>query len=164
MKNKEIKNFIKFEQELNERKKIPEKEKKKIKSRTITNAISIILVSIYLSIIAIMERNIETTTYMIILKIFSVVLSIVSIIMIEISYKKNDNALILITVEVLVLTFFTIFLISAYSLYYGQFYKVIVFGISIAIIYYLVKNILYIKKIKKEYYKSLNDIKTIVAK
>ena len=84
--------------------------------------------------------------------------------MLEVSYKTNKNSMILNTVEVLILTFFTMFLIPAYSLYYGQFFKVMTYAIIVSIIYYILKIIINIKRTKKQHYKIFNDIETIVAK
>ena len=162
--NKDQKIFAKFEQELKEKKKLPENEQGKIKRRIFFSVLSFLLILIYLIIIKILEDNISTNSYFIVLKIFSVILCFITIIMMEISYKKNKNSLILIAVELLIITFFTIFLISAYSIYYGQFYKVIIVAIIVSAMYNLIKTIAYMRMIRINYNKSLNDIKTIVAK
>jgi len=65
---------------------------------------------------------------------------------------------------VFIVSIFTLFLIPAYSLYYGSFYKVIYAAMIVVSVYYLVKSLISVKKMKKNYYKSLSDIKTIVAK
>ena len=84
----------------------------------------------------------------------------------EINKRKKlpENYMILNTIEVLIMTFFIMFLIPAYSLYYGRFFKVMTYAIIIAVIYYILKTIINIKKTRKQYYKNFNDIETIVAK
>lgn len=164
-KESEIKNNIaKLEEEIESKKKLPQIEKKRILKKCLTNIIILIIVLIYLFGLQIGEQNIQTESYITILKVFSIILIVGTIVMFEISYKCNKNEAILHSIEMLILSFFTLFLISAYSLYYGNFYKVTIVGISISTIYYLLKCILIIRNAKKEYYKSQNDIKTIVAK
>ena len=163
-KNKIEENIKKFEEEINERKKLPIEEKKKVKKEIIINSIFFGIILLLLVILNIAEENISTDIYLLILKIISIILCIISVVMLEISYKTNKNSIILKTLEIVILMFFTIFLRAAYSLYYGQFYKVIIVAIVICAIYYIIKTILSMKRIKKMYYKSLNDIKTIVAK
>lgn len=84
--------------------------------------------------------------------------------MFEISYRLNKNNIILHSIEILILSFFTLFLIYGYSLYYGYFYKITIAGIIISVIYYAFKCILIIINSKKKYHKSQNDIKAIVEK
>ncbi len=164
-KEKDIKeNIEKFEQEIRDRKKIPQYEKKKLLKKIFKNMLILFIILIYIFILQIGEENIETETYKIILKTLSIVLICVTTIMFEISYKTNKNEIILHSIEILTLSFFTLFLISAYSLYYGSFYKVIQAAMIAYTVYYLVKSIIIRKIYKKKYYESINDIKTIVAK
>ena len=167
MKSKEEKireNIEKFEEEINKRKKLPENSKKQIKKSFLINFSKIVFCVIFFMILAILEENLPTDTYLQLLRVLSIVMIGVTIIMLEISYKTNKNSMILNTVEILVVTFFIMFLIPAYSLYYGQFFKVMTYAIIIAVIYYILKIIINIKRTRKQYYKNFNDIETIVAK
>ena len=164
-KEKEIqKNIERFEQEIKERKKIPLDEKKKIRKKVLINISIFIIISCYLIALNIGEGNIQTEIYMIILKVLSVICILITITLFEISYKLNKNEIILHSIEMLFLTFLTLFLIPAYALYYGSFYKRI-YAVMIGVgIYYVLKSLIIIRKMKTNYYKSLSDIKTIVAK
>lgn len=164
-KEREIKrNIEKLGQELENRKKLPNEEKKKIKRKTMTNIIILVILLVYLFAINIGENNLQTETFIMILKVLSIVFTLITIFLFEVSYKCNENEIILHSIEMLIITLFTMALISAYSLYYGSFYKVIYLAMIIFSVYYLLKDLIIIKKIKKNYYKSLSDIKTIVAK
>ncbi len=167
MKKKENeikKNLTMFEEEIENKKKLPQEVKDKILKKFRTNIIILIAVIIYLAFLQIGESNIQTDTYVLILKILNIVLIIGAIISFEISYRYNTNELILYSIEILIVSFFTLFLIPAYSLYYGNFYKVIICGGIFSVIYCLIKCIIIVVMMKKKYNKSLNDIKTIVAK
>lgn len=164
-KDNEVKrNIEKLEEELESRKKLPEVEKQKLFKKCRTNVIILITILIYLILLRIGEANIQTETYIMILKVLNIVLIIGTIIILEISYRCNKNEIIVHSVEILIASFFTLFLIPAYSLYYGNFYKVIIVGVIFSIVYYLLKCTIIIIKFKRTYHKSLTDIKTIVAK
>lgn len=157
-------NLEKLEEEIENKKKLPELEKKAILKKCLINIIILLIILIYLFCLQIGEQNIQTENYITILKVFSIILIVGTIIMFEISYKVNKNNIILHSIEMLILSFFTLFLISGYSLYYGYFYKITIAGMITSGIYYILKCILIIRNSKKKYYKSQNDIKTIVEK
>ena len=161
--NKEI-DFEKISKEINKNLTLPKEKKQLLLNKFKINFISILLIIIYLVTLFFLEQNIQTSAYINILKSCSIVLSIFTLIMIEISYNKNKNSLIVITFELIVLTFYTIFLISAYSLFYGQFSKIITISSIVFTIYYITKIVLSGWMIRKNHFKNINDIKTIVAK
>jgi hypothetical protein len=88
-RKKVIENIFKFDKEMQERKRLPQEIKKKIRNNIVINFIIILLFTIYLTTIKILEENIPTENYLYILKTFSIIFMIVTIIMIEIAYKKN---------------------------------------------------------------------------
>ena len=167
MKNKETeinKNFAKLEEEIRNKKKLPQAEKKVIFKKCLFNTILLIIILIYLICLQIGEQNIETQKYITIIKIFSIILIIGTTIMFEISYRTNRNNIIIHSIEMLTLSFFTLFLISGYSIYYGNFYKITPTGIIASVIYYMLKSVLIITNSKRKYKRSQNDIEKIVAK
>ena len=148
MKNKETginTNLAKLEEEIKNKKKLPQEEKKAIFKKCLINTILLIILLMYLIGLQIGEQNIETGTYITTLKIFSIILIIGTTIMFEISYKTNKNNIIIHSIEILTLSFFTLFLISGYSIYYGNFYKITITGMIASGIYYILKNILIVK-------------------
>ncbi len=156
--------LAKLEEEIKSKKKLPNSEKKKILKKSIINIIILLIILIYLFFLQLGEQNIETENFITILKICSVILILGTIVIFEISYKTNKNEIILHSIEILILSFYTLYLISGYSLYYGNFNKITISGMIISGIYYISKGILIIRNSKKKYYKSQNDIKAIVAK
>lgn len=164
-KEKEIRaNLEKFEEVIKSKKKLPEEVKKKILKKTFTNAVILFIALLYLGCLQIGEMNLQTDYYIIALKVLSVVFTVATIILLEMTYKFNRNDMIVHCVELLIITFFTLFLIVAYSIYYGNFYKIIIAGMIVCAIYYIFKCFIIWIKLKKEHYKSLNDIQAIVAK
>ena len=164
-KEKEIKkNIEKLGQEIENRKKLPEDEKKKIRKQSLINTVILLIIVCFLFALKIGESNIQTASYIFILKVLSIAFILITIFLFEVSYKCNKNEMILHSIEMLVISLFTLFLIPAYSFYYGSLYKVIYVAIILFTMYYLIKGLMIVRKIKKNYYKSLSDIKTIVAK
>ncbi len=165
MKNKETEistNLAKLEEEIKNKKKLPQENKKAIFKKCLLNTILLIIILIYLICLQIGEQNIETGTYIATLKTLSIILIIGTTIMLEISYRTNKNNIIIHSIEILTLTFYTLLLISGYSIYYGNFHKITTTGMIVSGIYYILKNILIITNAKKKYQKSQNDIKSIV--
>lgn len=158
------KDFEKLEEEIKNKKKLPANEKKKIYGKCLINIVILLVILIYMFLLYIGEENILTEVYLTILRVLSVMLILGTVIMFEISYKTNENRMILHSIEILTLSLFTLFLISGYSLFYGNFYKLILVGAIVSIVYYLLKCVIMLRTFKKRYSKSLNDIKSIVAK
>lgn len=160
---KEIReNLEKLEEVIENKKRLPEEEKNSMIKRIKTNTIIFIIILAYLVVLGIGQINIQTEYYIATLRVLSVLLVLATIIMLEIAYRRNENNIIVHSIEILVLTFFTLFLISAYSLYFGNFYIVIIIGAIVSLLYYTIKCFIIWRKTKKQYYKSLNDIPTIV--
>lgn len=164
-KEREIKkNIEKLGQEIENRRKLPEEEKKKIKKRSFANIVILLIILCFLFALNIAESNMQTESYILILKVISIAFILITIFLFEVSYKCNKNEMILHSIEMLFISFFTLFLIPAYSLYYGSLYNVIYAAMIVFTMYYVIKSLIIVRKIKKNYYKSLSDIKTIVAK
>lgn len=163
-KKEYIKDFLRIEEEIESKKKLPNEEKQKIKKIKIKNILSLVLVTLYLVSALITSENMPTDIFIRVYRIATLIICLFTIIFIEYAYKKNSNLLIIISIEMIILTLYSIFAISAYSLYYGQFYKIIICAEVTIIIYYAIKSIVSIHKIKKNYFNNLSDIKTIVAK
>ena len=109
--NEIITNLEKLEEEIKNKKKLPESEKKSIFKKCIINIIILLIILIYLFCLQIGEQNIQTENYITMLKVFSIILIIGTIMMFEISYRLNKNNIILHSIEILILSFFTLFLI-----------------------------------------------------
>ena len=111
-----------------------------------------------------MSLYLDTEVYIKYIKVLSIILCVISIVYFEISYKKDNEGIFLYGVEILILAFVTLFSNYAYFLYFDKYNKMLI-GISIIIAIYFVIKIICVKtKMKKAYYKQLNDIKDILKK
>ena len=157
-------NIRKLDEQIRERKKIPKEYKKKINKQIILNIITLIIIAIYLSCINILSLYTDTEIYLKYLKVFSIILAIISVVYFEISYRKDNEKLFLYGSEILFLAIITLFSNYAYYIFFDTYNKILL-GITIVfVVYYIVKIFVVKIKMKKKYYKEQNDIKDITKK
>lgn len=157
-------NIRKLDEQIRESRKIPKEYKKKINKQIILNTITLIIIAIYLSCINILSLYIDTEIYLKYLKVFSIILAIISVVYFEISYRKDNEKLFLYGVEILFLAIITLFSNYAYYIFFNTYNKILL-GITIVfVVYYIVKIFMLKIRMKKKYYKEQNDIKDITKK
>lgn len=157
-------NIQKFDEEYKKSRIIPKDYKKQIRNRILKNTAIAIIVIAYLIALNVLSLYIETNTYILAIKIVCVVLSVVSVIYFELSYRRDNGYLFLHGAEFLVLATITLFSVYAYSLFFITYNNILLYILIAVIIYYIIKTILTLRNMKKEYYKSQNDIKEIIKK
>ena len=157
-------NIQKFDEEYKKSRIIPKDYKKKILDRILKNSIIAIIVIAYLIALNLLSLHIETTPYILGIKVLCVILAIVSVIYFELSYRKDNGYLFMHGVEFLVLATITLFSVYAYSIFFVTYNSILLYILIGVVLYYIIKTILTLRNMKQEYYKSLNDIKEIVKK
>lgn len=157
-------NIQKFDEEYKKSRIIPKDYKRKILNRILKNSIIAVIVIGYLVALNILSLHIETTIYILGIKVLCVALAIVSVIYFELSYRKDNGYLFMHGVEFLLLATITLFSVYAYSLFYITYNNILLYILVGVVIYYIIKTICTLKNMKTEYYKSQNDIKEIVKK
>ena len=157
-------NIEKFHEEYKKSRIIPKDYKKKIRNRILKNTAIAVIVIAYLIALNILSLYIETVTYILGIRILCVVFAIVSVTYFELSYRKDNGYLFLHGAEFLVIATITLFSVYAYSLFFVTYNSILLYILIGVVIYYIVKTICTLKNMKKEYYKSQNDIKEIVKK
>lgn len=157
-------NIEKFDEEYKKSRIIPKEYKKKILNRIFKNSIIAVIVIAYLIALNLLSLHLETTAYILGIKVLCVVLAIVSVIYFELSYRKDNGYLFMHGVEFLVLATITLFSVYAYSIFFITYNSILLYILIGVVIYYIIKTILTLRNMKQGYYKSLNDIKEIVKK
>lgn len=157
-----------IEQELSqgvkEKKKIPADELKKLNNRIFKNMIMSIAIILYLLFINIGALNIETTTYIMDLKVFSILLIVLTILVFEVSYKKDSGILCIHGIEILILAIITLILPTWYSVQ-NENYGIFVTALLIAFtIYYMIKSAIIYYKQRTLHLKKASDINEIIKK
>lgn len=161
---KEIKknNIEKISKVIEDKKKVPKGIKEKINSKIFENIIFIAIILLYLGALNLGMSNIPTENFLMDLKVFSMMLLVVTIIIFEIAYKKDKGEIWIHGVEIMLIAIFTSYLIYFYSIYYDTFGSVVFSFALVYIIYYAIKILVMRKRIIKEYGRSQVDIKDIV--
>ena len=157
-------NIQKFDEEYKQSRIIPKDYKKIIRNRILKNTAIAIIVIAYLIALNVLSLYIETNTYILGIKILCVVLAVISVIYFELSYRKDNGYLFLHGAEFLVLATITLFSVYAYSLFFITYNNILLYISIVVIIYYIIKTILTLRNMKKQYYDEQNDIKEIVKK
>lgn len=164
MKREHKKNIENLEKVMEQKKKIPKEVKDKINAKRFENVIAAVIVLIYLAGLSMGMANIPTDTYITDLKVFTVMLLVVTIITFEYGYKKDNGYIWLHGIEVMIMAIFTLYLIYLYSIYYST-YNTLLMSVGVAyLMYYVVKIIITNRRMRKNYSKSLTDIGEIVKK
>ena len=162
---KEIKPIIeKIDNEFKSKQKMPKIEKEKINKEISKNILIAIGIMLYFYFISLGSVNIQTEIFSVDLRVFSIGILLGAIVLFEISYKKENTKLCIYGIEVLVLAILTLFLIYIYTIYPNAFNLISAWMSLGFAIYYVSKGIVIYKKMEKDYYKSLSDIKEIVKK
>lgn len=153
-----------LEKEFMHKKHIPKEEQNKMNKKVFENmAIAIILMA-FLYCISLGSLNIETTVFTTDLKVFSMGLIVLTIILFEISYRKENGSLAIHGIECLALSIFMLFSNYMYTMHIKDFYNYVsIFSYAFAI-YLVAKSIVAYTKMKKKYIASLSDIEEITKK
>lgn len=157
-------NIEKFDEEYKKSKVIPKEYKKKIKNRVLKNSSIALIAIIYLIAINWLSLKLETQVYITIIKILCIFGTITSVVFLELSYRKDNGYIFMHGIEFLVLTTVTLFSEYAYVLFYKTYNIILACILMGIVVYYIIKTIVTIKYMKRDYYNSLNDIKEIVKK
>ena len=157
-------NIRKLDEQIKLNKKIPKEYRKNINKKVIYNVVLLVVILVYLISVDLSSLYMDTSVYLRIIKVISIVLATISIVYFELGYKKDNENVFLYGIEVFVIALITLFCCYAYELYFHNYNKILIIIATIVAIYYLLKIIYINRKMKKEYFRSLNDIKEITKK
>ena len=157
-------NIKKLDEQIKANKIISKDYKKKMNKQTIFNFLTIFAIVLYLFCLNISSIYTDTNIFLLMLKCFSILLAIISIIYFELAYRKDNERLFLYGIEILVLGIATLFSNYIYYIYFNSFNKIITCFTLVFIIYYLVKIFIARRNMRKKYYNEQNDIKEIIKK
>ncbi len=144
-------------------KKIPKDILRNIYSNVFQNLAIAIIVMAYLFFIILGCFNIEKIVYEKDIKVFTGILFIITIFLIETAYKKKNTKLTIHSIECLVLAICNLFFIYFYTIFFEK-YHLIVGLISISFgIYYVIKSIIIFIMRRRKYFNTMSDIIEILS-
>lgn len=153
-----------LEKDMMNKKHIPQKEKDTIRKKVFENILIADILMAFLYLISLGSLNIETLVFLKDLKIFSLGFIIFTVILFEISYKKENGKLAINGLECFAFSIFILFSTYVYTIHMKQFDVYISFVSYAFAVYYIIKSIIISKKMKKKYIQSLSDIEEIIKK
>lgn len=157
-------NIEKMEKKIEESKKISSKYFEKIKSLVFINIIIAIVISIYFFVVNYLLIKLDINLNDKILKLTTLIIAILSVILFEISYKKDNGYIFLHASEAFIISFVNLYIVNLYKVDMSLYNIIILYFPLIIVIYYLIKALIIYIKIKKEDSKQKNDISEIVKK
>lgn len=167
VKRKELKNeklslekHKKLKEERNTYKQLSPETSKKL----FINIILAVGIIAYFTILNYIYSEINQKSILNIVEICSCLLLIVGLVLLEISYKKDNGTTTIIGIEFLVLAFHSLSIKYVITRYDYQFQFYLLTSSYIFAIYYILKAIVVYTKARKEYLKTLSDIPEIVKK
>ena len=137
-------------------------EEKKIADKIWINIIIAVIIMLYFIGINIAYNTLNQDYTIVILKTASIIIMSISIIIFEISYKKDSGITGIIGIEVLVIAMHTLSVMHVVISSSFDFKTYITASSYIFALYYVMKSILIYTNEKRKYLKSLSDIKEIV--
>ena len=155
------KNILKKMEKIEEKRKLPDEVKKKIKDRAISNWAICISAIILVLTFKISANFLPKQATALIYNVCAIEILIFSLIVLEIAYKKDNGKWAICGIEILVLAVFTLF--SPYIFYRANNSVIYVF-IAIMTIYYIAKIIRIYFLEKKQYLLGISDITNIIKK
>ena len=158
------KKMEKIEEEIVKQKSIPKEEKKKIYKKTFKNILLGALIILYFIFINLGFYNINETTYLTDLRVFSGITIIATIVIFEKAYKKDDDEKAIFGMEMLILSIATLLTLYVYDNFNNKFTYIINAVAILFALYYAIKSTVVYIKMRKKAKKDNNDIRKIIKK
>lgn len=137
-------------------------EVKKVKKIEI-NILMLIIVLIYYIAIIMLPGKIPENQLELALKIIATVITMVSIIVFEIAYKKDKGIIAIIGIELLIIAIHTLLIMHIINIAKLDFDIYIKTSAMLFSMYFLIKSMILYTIEKKQYLNSLSDIKEIIV-
>lgn len=157
MKKKQLETLEK----INEERKLDKETKTVIYKKTLKNFLFAIGILVLFITLRFMALNLDKTINVLVYKILSVILLAATIILFEVAYKKDDDALAITSIEMLFLSI--TLLLAPYILIIRKNVFTSMMGVYFTI-YYIIKNLIIYRTQKNKYLQEKNDITQIIKK
>ena len=148
--------------EMKQNKKMPELELKRMTTRIFRNIFLAIVVMAYFNFIILGVVNIENNIFITDLKVFSGIILVIAIGVMEYAFRKRSGRHAIHSIEFLVLALITIALIYVNLTWEGKFIPITVRLTHVFSIYYMIKAVVIYRRMKKEYF--MESMKAMIRK
>ena len=165
--NEELKNeklSLEKQKNLKEERNTYKQLSPEISKKLFINIILAVGIIAYFTILNYIYAEIDQKSILNIVEICSGVLLLISLILLEVSYKRDSGTIAILGIEFLVLAFHSLSIKYVITKYDYQFQFYLLTSSYIFAIYYILKAIVVYTKARNEYLKTLSDIPEIVKK
>ena len=114
----------------------------KARKSVLRNILIAIMICIYFLFISLGTKTIPATEYVLDLKTFAIFIVIISIVIFEKAYKKDENYLALHGIEMTVVGILTLVILYFYSISYEYFSYILCSILGLVVVYYIIKSII----------------------
>ena len=132
------------------------------KKDLIINIITAIGIALFFLLLILAKQNIKENVFEVDFKVITMMLLGISLLIVEIAYKKDSNKLAVISIELLVLSCYVLSVPYFINLLNIEFNKYILYALSVIEVYFIFKIVIVYTIGRKNYVKSLSDIAEIV--
>ena len=151
-----------MQQEIEEKRKLTKEVKDKIDSGVFFNFWLAVVIMIYMFFVNLTYIKLETLTFQMFMKIYSLILTIVMIVFFEISYRKDNLKYALTGIELLILNILVTYIPYVYYNKNEIIRKLIMLVPVYYGVYYSVKNFIIYKKEQIKHESNLSDVREII--
>lgn len=144
------------------KKKLPKEEKGKLYKKIIINIVVAWAIVTYFIFVNLGCLHIQGEVFITDLKVFSLTLIAIAIIIFESAYNKDNGSIAIFGIETLVAAIVTLVSIYMYILHQEIYVMYIAIASFVSIIYYILKSIIIGIHAKREYKKTISDVKEII--
>ncbi|MBR3002257.1 MAG: hypothetical protein IKF38_01615 [Clostridia bacterium] len=156
--------ILKTEEKNNEKKQISREIDKKISNKIFINLLIAVAIMIYFCGLSVVYKNIQLDSIVGVVKIATLVFLAITLILIEIAYKKESKRVFIHSMETLALASHSLTTMHVIKIYDFDFNNYILISSYIFSVYYVLKSLIINTKARSDYLKGLSDISEIVQK
>lgn len=140
------------------------KIEKKISKKVFINLLIAIAIMAYFCILSVVYTNIYIDGIVGVVKVTTLVFLAITILLMEIAYKKESKTLFIHVIEILILSVHSLTTMHIVKIYNIDFKNYILASSYVFSIYYVLKTILINTKARRDYLKNMSDIPEIIKK
>ncbi|MBO5413677.1 MAG: hypothetical protein J6A29_05280 [Clostridia bacterium] len=148
-------------EKINEERKLDKETKEAIRKKVLKNFLFATGILLFLAVLKLMALNLDKNINILVYKISSVILLVITLVLFEVAYKKDSDTLAITSIEMFFLSIIT--LLTPYILINRPNVFTSIMGVYFTI-YYAIKNFIIYRKEKSRYLKEKNDIPQIIKK
>ncbi len=150
------------EKEIEEKRKLPFDLKNEIFKSIFHNLLIAIIIMVFLCVVNVIFRFLDEVSFEIAMKYLALFIIIITVIVIEVAYRRQSKRTALIGIELLLISVFSLYVPYFYLMASPFFMKLSIVVPGLIAFYYVIKALLIFKSGEIKYHDDLSDVKEIL--